>query len=142
MSEIDDDSIEGFTMSHKLLIKFETKVEKLEKHLNNVPTSEDKDLFLKSYLAKDDNFTIALNVLTKPHDFDTKIIWSYRSDIGIYQNFNSLDYNDELILINGLDLSLRPKNLLYYINQNVLNKNLHRSYLVLKLFLQNDAFGM
>ena len=86
-SDLDDEVLEGMSMNNKLLLKVEAKVEKLERHLNNVPTKEDKERFLKTYLTREENFTIALTVINKPHDFESKTEWKFRKDISKIRNF-------------------------------------------------------
>lgn len=81
MSDLDEEQIEGLTFNNKLMLKIEAKIEKLERHLNEVPTKEDKLRFLKLYLAKEDNFIIVLTLITRPHDFECKTSWKVRSDI-------------------------------------------------------------
>jgi hypothetical protein len=84
VSDFEDEQFEGLTINNKLLLKIEAKIEKLEKHLNNVPTKADKIRFLKCYLAKEENFMIVLTLITKPHDFESKAKWKLRPDIGIF----------------------------------------------------------
>ena len=84
ISDIEGENFEGINMNNKCLLKFEHKIEKLEKHLNNVPMKIDKLRFQKMYLSKEPNFMLALTVITKPHDFESRTEWEFRSDIGKY----------------------------------------------------------
>ena len=47
----------------KLAMKIESKIEKLERHLNRVATKDERDRFVKLYLTKDDNFMVIISLI-------------------------------------------------------------------------------
>lgn len=63
ISDLEEETLTNMKINHKLLLKIESKIDKLEKHLNNSPTKEDILRFRRIYLTKEENLTIALTVL-------------------------------------------------------------------------------
>lgn len=115
----------------KLAMKIESKVDKLEKMLNRVTTTDERDKFVKLYLTKDDNLMVIIDLICKPHEFDSKAQWISRKDV---------DYGDELIFTYLRNVWIKPRRILDYINKDVSNKNIYRAYLILsKVLLEDDA---
>ena len=82
-SEIDED-FEALSGNNKISLKVESKIDKLEKHLNQNPTKDDKIRLITTYLVKEDNFLVAITLMTRPNDFESRTVWRYRKDIGTY----------------------------------------------------------
>ncbi|CAI2376764.1 unnamed protein product [Moneuplotes crassus] len=130
ISDLDEETLNTMNMNNKLLLKVEKKIDKLEKHLNNVPTKEDKIRFQRIYLTKDENLTIAFTVICKPHDFESKNEWKFRKDI---------DYNDELLYQSNVSYLLKSNKIMDYINRDIMNKDLYRSFLMLNVMIDNNT---
>ena len=83
VSEIDED-IDALSANNKISLKVEAKIDKLEKHLNQNPTKDDKIRLLTTYMVKEDNFMVAITLITRPNDFESRSVWRLRRDIGNY----------------------------------------------------------
>ena len=59
----------------------------------------------------------------------------------IINNWIIIDYGDELLFTHTKDICVRPKKIVDFINKDPSNKNIYRSYLLLRIFLENNALG-
>jgi len=67
------------------------------------------------------------------------IVYFLRFEVHVV--YHKLDYMDELLFTYSKDLCVRPKKAMEFINSEASNKNIYRSYIILKIFMETGTIS-